>query len=482
VPTLREVTIASAKVAIAVMVSGPVGALGEAANQAVDLFLARSADTAGATRQLIRKVAAGLEEFANSEGLDPAAARRSVGEARTLIARYGLTAMELVDAGLDPASVVEIVLRRGAPQWAELDEGDQSLVRMAVDAIYRGLLADPDAFPELTREFQRAVLNRLDSVAELPELTRQMLARAAAAQLVVDPLRWWRPDRYPTSSLLRAEYSVVPFEGRLDMLEDIDAWAADRAVVALRVYYGVGGIGKTRLLIEACRRLRRQGWAAGFLSLDAGEVTAETLSAVASGRPGGFVVVDYAETRTDAAASLLAAALATAAKTRVVLLARSVTDWWYSFGPGEVRDFLLGPAATRHPVPPLASDVPARRELFDHAARRFCEVLTLKYPRPPEAGAAEAGAAGPDAAGPDAGEAAEPVLSGTVYDRVLFIHLRALAATLNVAAADESGLLDFALAREQRFWDDGLRALGHPGLAGRPVRQAAALTTLAGSA
>jgi hypothetical protein len=411
---------------------------------------------------MMRKVAAGLEEFANSECLDPAGVRRALEDARMLIAKYGLTSMEVVDAKFDPARAAGIVWHRGASELGELDDGDRRPVNLAIEAIYRGLLADPDTFPELAREFQRAVLDRLDKVADLPELTRQMLARAAAGRLLIDPLRWWRPDRYPISSLLRAEYSVVPFEGREDMLEDIEAWASDSPAVALRVYHGVGGIGKTRLLIEACRMLRGQGWAAGFLGPDISEVTDETLIAAVSGHQGEFIVVDYAETRTAAVASLLAAALNAERKIRVVLLARSVTGWWYGLASGQVGDFLLGPAATRQPVPPLARDEPARRELFEHAAHRYAEVLNVEF-------SAEPGQT-------------ELVLRDVIYDRVLFVHLRALAATQSVDADGERGLLDFALAREQRFWDDGLHAFGHPELAGRPIRQAAAVITLAGSA
>jgi hypothetical protein len=97
--------------------------------------------------------------------------------------------------------------------------------------------------------------------------------------------------------LLRPEYGVVPFWGRDDTIADIMAWSADSAAVSARLYVGAGGMGKTRLMIEACGRLRLTGWRAGFLRDDESRVTAEQLNIIGCDTRGVVVVVDYSETR-----------------------------------------------------------------------------------------------------------------------------------------------------------------------------------------
>lgn len=63
-------------------------------------------------------------------------------------------------------------------------------------------------------------------------------ATAEAHRFLVDPVRRWEPERYPPSSLLRAEYAVVPFQGRAELLTEIWEWTAAGPLVALRLYGG----------------------------------------------------------------------------------------------------------------------------------------------------------------------------------------------------------------------------------------------------
>ncbi len=56
---------------------------------------------------------------------------------------------------------------------------------------------------------------------------------------------------------------------------------------------GEGGSGKTRLLLEWCKRMRAKHWLAGFVNM------AEDLRPAALGETPRLLVIDYADTQTD---------------------------------------------------------------------------------------------------------------------------------------------------------------------------------------
>jgi hypothetical protein len=448
---------ALARVALAVVFTGPVGALKEAADQTVELFWRDPAVDGDVAGEVLRSVGDAVDALARAEHLAAGAGERAVLDAEAAIAAHGLTAAELMAVSLDPARATEIVLTR-ATRLLAATPGD--LAGRVVRAVYEALVAAAPTVPELAAAYQRTVLTRLTELRSLPADARRHVLHTTAFALLADPSRTWLADRYPTSALLRAEYGVVPFWGRAELVDDLTGWAELGPPVGVRLYTAAGGMGKTRLLIELCRRLRGAGWRAGFLRQDVTHVEAAHLTHLGRDVPGVLAVVDYCETRQQAVGRLVDAALRSGTNTRIVLLARAAADWWHQLRqlPDALGDFLNGPAVTVHSVPPLAPDPVRRKEVTDLARHTFAQVL---------------GRAAPD----DAGE-----LSADAYDRVLFLHLRALAAVEGSAADDVRALLDFALRREQGFWDSGLRAADLPLLTGRPIRQAAALATLAGSA
>ena len=68
------------------------------------------------------------------------------------------------------------------------------------------------------------------------------------------PLKKGGPEPAP-SQLLRPESQVVPFQPRPEM-DDLISWCGDGTGIAVRLYTGRGGMGKTRLFIKA-RATRR---------------------------------------------------------------------------------------------------------------------------------------------------------------------------------------------------------------------------------
>jgi AAA ATPase domain len=128
------------------------------------------------------------------------------------------------------------------------------------------------------------------------------------------------------SLLLRPEKQIIDFIGRRQELADLVAWCQGDTAKRLRLVTGPGGVGKTRLAIELCRRLSAEGWRC-FEILDGGEANA--LEKIRESQPGRvLVVVDYAETRHGLKQFLREAVADKGNALRVLLLARSAGGWW----------------------------------------------------------------------------------------------------------------------------------------------------------
>jgi hypothetical protein len=475
VVSVRQLGKSLAKISVAVVFTGPVGGARETLNQAIDLFWSSTPPEGQTVTRVLRDIEDSLSAFAAGERLPAAAVERAMENASWLIGRHGLTASDLVDAGLDPQRAVDTLLRRAAPALRGMDEGDVALCTLTIERVYTAVVQHSAGLSETTTEYRRAVLRRLESLEALPEEVRVALVRSAAHGLVLNPSRTWQANYYPPSALLRAEYGAVPFWGRTDVLQDLDTWLQDERPVTTRLYVGAGGMGKTRLMLEWCRRLRTGGWRAGFLSEGDGRVRAEHLALLSSGVRGVALVVDYAETRTETVGRLVAAALDSHATVRILLLARSTADWWDRLRqlPDVVGDYLNGPAVTTYGLTPVAVTEEERQEVFRLAVDAFRRALG-------SAGDHHVPEDGPSVTAAPVRRRRARGLSGATYDRILFLLLKALASAEGQANDDDRALLDHALRREQRFWDDGLDSAGLSTLVGRPVRQAAALITLAG--
>ena len=249
------------------------------------------------------------------------------------------------------------------------------------------------------------------------------------------------------------------------MLDELGAWCVTGARVAVRVVYGPGGVGKTRALLELVRRQRAAGALAGFLRKG---VTAADLMALAGDDRRVVAVLDYA----DGCAQLHGLLQALAGlrdsvqvfRVRVCLLARSAGDWLsVAKGLSSSVSALLGEC---EPVRLERLDV-APREAYAAAHAAFADTLGKTLPSDPPP---------------------PPPLEEPVYQRVLYVHMAALATVLGVQFTPAS-LVDEVLAHETRAWDARLeRQLGReaalplPAAAARhrAMRLVMAMTTLRG--
>ena len=180
----------------------------------------------------------------------------------------------------------------------------------------------------------------------------------------------------PPGALLRADVAAVDFHGRDAEMQRLQAWCTSDPPVSVRLATGAGGMGKTRLFLQLCERMRSEGWRSGFLR---GEGDSQGVADVMRGPSSLLVVVDYAESRVTEIVTLLRAALAARGNARrVVLLARAAGDWWQELkctgnGVGEILASRV--ATTVEALPPLALTIEQRRATYLQAATTFARLL-----------------------------------------------------------------------------------------------------------
>lgn len=333
------------------------------------------------------------------------------------------------------------------------------------EAVRKARLSLAGAFPGDPTRFAYAAFGDPAAVSTRPptdEAYRPPIVAVVLQEALAIPQRQYRPEESPPGALLRADHGVVPFHGRERELEDFECWALADRPVAVRLYTGAGGMGKTRLALESCLRLRDDGWRAGFLAAGLKELPSERWESLFEDETPLLLVVDYAETRRDLLVSLLQKARkAVDFPIRVLLLARAALDWWEqlkSEGQG-VGELLSSAATDRVSLPPLAMGREDRARSYGLAADAFAKVLGSEQPceLPSD-------------------------LEAEYFERVLLLHMTALAAIQGVPVQGEQSVLDFVLDRESRFWAEHARLRGLPETLAAGIGRALAAITLGGGA
>jgi tetratricopeptide (TPR) repeat protein len=277
--------------------------------------------------------------------------------------------------------------------------------------------------------FAGAVRGRLrdGEEAEAARLIRKALDdQATRVQGILKPNILSAPKHRNPATLLNARFRVVPFfdEPRARELELLTSWCgSDGPAASVRLFTGPGGSGKTRLCIEWTSRLRdRRQMSAGFLREYA---TSDDLRVLARAPEAAFVVIDYAETRVNQLNDLLA--LLSDRPTsfpalRVALLAREHSSWWDRLGTSAKH---LLDSKDPWKLEPVSLESHQRERAFQMAYDTFADG---KGERP-----------------------ADPQLEDALFERMLYIHMAALAAAQGRRLASE-GLLEDTVNREIRFW------------------------------
>jgi hypothetical protein len=256
-------------------------------------------------------------------------------------------------AALERVDVLVAVL---GPQWLTLREGGVRRIDRPADwvrlelrrAFERGipvipvLLRDlpentvqprredlPDDIAELALT-QSTDVSLLRLGADLDRLTERLVALVptlAIPELFAPPPPPRGPGNAP-STLLRAEYRVVPFIGRDRELADLRDWTAGPAACSARLLAGPAGVGKTRLALALTDALVEDGWLAGVVDSEAPAVQIARTAAI---RKPLLAVVDDAELRAGQLLALAGALTERSARldspSRLLLLGRASGAW-----------------------------------------------------------------------------------------------------------------------------------------------------------
>lgn len=273
------------------------------------------------------------------------------------------------------------------------------------------------------------------------------------------PCPTWQADAgFSNSWLLRAEEAVIPFASdREPFLEQQLQWAHSVDFpIAIRLLTGVGGTGKTRLALELCARLLKQGWQTGFLPNDA--LVAKTAQNLVRSAQNVCLVIDYAETRQTQLLELIKALLAAKPprQTRILLLARDGGEWW-SLLPAKAPacEAILDGRATTGPynLPQLHDSQENRQAAYRHAMVAFAKKLSL-----------------PERPG-------LPKLNDEHFAHPLYIQMAGLLALYGEEPGSAEAVARSLISHERRYWTKALSAL--PSMAMQQDESAALLMALA---
>lgn len=272
--------------------------------------------------------------------------------------------------------------------------------------------------------------------------------------------RWNAKSGLSDSQLLRAEEAVIPFDPKREpFLNSQLGWVDSQYPIAVRLLTGAGGVGKTRLALELCLRLKGQGWNAGFLSSECEVNNCERLiSQMSAAERPCCVVIDYAETRQ----SVLLAALKYLLKSkiskpvRILLLARDGGEWWAALSAKDAScEALLEGDASSGPflLPRLHDSELERQQAYSIALNAFANLMGVTPVQH------------------------TPNLVDSHFARPLYIQMAALMALRGERPRSAEALQRAVVNHEKRYWGRILSLV--PGDNSEYERQAALLMTLA---
>ena len=269
-------------------------------------------------------------------------------------------------------------------------DADQPLVMLDPVGASRALPSSPDrgvsaSFDEAVAAGAQQLLGdewRWSVGVDVGQVWRESDTYRPAARFTIEPLRRPYPYQAQQAGLqsLRAEFRVVPFQAReeLTVLRHWCQQAAAGTVTGLVVIDGVGGSGKTRLVLELADKLADQGWYAGLLrdrvQNPSWEASVEWLAGVIS---PSLIIVDYADARVEETKVLMRALMGRSAPAVVVLTARTVEGEWLPQIQGLALHDGHVMAQRRVALPPNHPDGSA---IAGHAAAAF----TGSRAKPPE--------------------------------------------------------------------------------------------------
>jgi hypothetical protein len=306
---------------------------------------------------------------------------------------------------------------------------------LGIGAGLGGLAAVAAAYVPVFRDRARERRAELEQAAARQAEARTRLRAVAEPAFEAEP---------GPSLLLRPERAIVKFTGREAELSELRAWCQGDQPRSVRLVTGAGGVGKTRLALQVAAEWKAAGQEYVLVAAGQEAKALERARAVTAGPV--LLVADYAETRSGLA-DLLRAVVDDPGPVRVLLLARSLGEWWDRLAEASA------PAVTRL----LSAHNPIRLEA---PVEDVPDVDLAAAAVPFFAGALRV-----------------PVPSGVSFVLppgrvpVLVLHAAALVAVLRsqtdppgpLGVAVSEGMLGELLVHEARYWRRTAASYGLPG-------------------
>ncbi|WP_237291741.1 tetratricopeptide repeat protein [Streptomyces sp. Sge12] len=283
------------------------------------------------------------------------------------------------------------------------------------------------------------------------------------------------------AALLEAGRQTVPFQGRQDLVAQLEAWCGQGGFGAW-LLHGPGGQGKTRLAHHLAHLLTARGWT--VLWPRVGALPDQLLEVRRAAKPL-LVILDYAETRPEQLTALVegAAEHPGTSPFKLLLLARTAGDWWQQAATTtrQAEDRLT--TARTSLLTPLEGRPDGRADHYLDAARALATALP-----------AVPGLSGHDwTAAATALQPPRHLGEDDAYGNALTLHMTALADLLDTTRTepadstageeDVQDVEDRLLGHEVRYWRASATARGlSPGLGMDTLRTALAAAHLTGAA
>jgi tetratricopeptide (TPR) repeat protein len=201
--------------------------------------------------------------------------------------------------------------------------------------------------------------------------------RELAGLLLEPPLP--RPKRISASYLLGAEFEVVAFRGREELLGQLERWCQEPGELGVRLITGPGGQGKSRLARQLCAHMTSRGWLAGLAQAKLSDAALERLRTTSI---PCLLIIDYAEGQGDQVARLVDTLLGVerAGPVRLLLLARAAGDWWADLHTSTRRLEHALEDTVELELLPLEDTQEGRRRAYEDAVAAFAKQIDRHPP------------------------------------------------------------------------------------------------------
>ncbi|MCY1669024.1 toll/interleukin-1 receptor domain-containing protein [Rhizobium sp. SL86] len=288
------------------------------------------------------------------------------------------------------------------------------------------------------------------------------------------------PAMVTPSVLLQAPFEVANYADAAGVLADMLDWCHGAGtyseinrLAAGRLLHGPGGLGKTRLMIEAVRRLRAEGWLAGFYpAAPTGDPARSDMRRLAiqqvlshGPESGVLMVLDYAESRASDVIELARMARKRPDDAirpfRLVLLSRG-EGWWQDIYRTEPEVQVVfnkrgaphGDVIAAAPLP----EGPERLQVFDAMRAALAPIVAQQ---------AAAGRFPPVNETALLQDKRDRLATNTAYARPLALQMEALLSLAGESGSEIAELLESVLLLERNHWrkvivglaDDGRREM-----------------------